>query len=90
MRISRFVKLKAEALPLTAYFDLEMPSGLCIKDCKYYTKENRCWFVFPSKMQKDKAGKAIYSSYIAFTNNDVEKRFISTALELVKMELQKT
>jgi DNA-binding cell septation regulator SpoVG len=89
MKVLRLTKLKPEALPLTAYVDIELESGIILKDIKFYTKEKMKWIQMPSRRIKEGNEKDCFANMIAFRDTEIESKFKNALIEQIKKEYEK-
>jgi|SRR6185436_9390230 len=67
---------------LIAKFSIKIPKwgGLVIRDCTLFDSSGKQWISFPSK-EYESQGKKKYFSYIAYENQDMDKKFKDSILK---------
>lgn len=81
MKIHNFKLIEKSGL--RAKFDLELPSGLIIRDMTWFVSTKAEFVAFPSRTYEHE-GKTKYFSFITFSDEPRRDNFQKQALELVK------
>jgi hypothetical protein len=66
---------KFEKKTLQGFFELELPSGLCIRDLTLHKKDGASWVGYPSKPYEDNEGNTQYQNIIWFMDKDIHYQF---------------
>jgi hypothetical protein len=80
---------------LQGFLDLELPSGLVLRECSYHARDGKAWIGLPSKPQigrdgkhrADENGKLLYAAIIDFATKEARERFHAAALQAVRVLL---
>ena len=78
MKVLKFRKFKKNSL--RGFFELQLPSGMAMRDLTYHSKDNRRWVGYPSKPYTDESGNQKYQNQIYFPDKQVHEKFQQMAL----------
>jgi hypothetical protein len=89
--------VKYKAVPrgsLLGFADLELKSGLILKECSFHESNGKRWCSPPAKPILDpqrnpviKDGKAQYAPVIEFTDKDIRRRWSDQAVAVIEESL---
>ena len=78
----KILKFRAfEKNTLQGFFELELPSGLCIRDLTYHRKDDARWIGYPSRPYQDDHGNTRYMNTIYFAEKDRHFKFQDALLK---------
>jgi hypothetical protein len=73
MKIKNFHKY--EKASLRGFFEVELQSGMCVRDLTYHVKDDSRWCSYPSKPYTDDEGNTRYQNQIYFPDKSVHRQF---------------
>ena len=73
MKILNFRKFEKNTL--RGFLEVELPSGLCIRDLSYHVKNGSRWIGYPSKPYEKEDGSQSWVNQIWFEDKEVHNRF---------------
>lgn len=73
---------------LEGFFELELPSGMCIRDLTLHKKDGASWVGYPSRPYESD-GKTMYQNTIFFPDKDVHFQFQKRVLSALDDYLAK-
>jgi DNA-binding cell septation regulator SpoVG len=94
MKLPRFIPITTEGSAL-AYLDIELPSGLILRDCKLMRgPSGGFWIAMLSQKQLDRdgnpvigdKGKPIYKNFVDFKDRATRDRFTAHVVDLIRRE----
>jgi hypothetical protein len=74
---------------LKGFLDLELPSGLVLRECSLHERDGKKWIGLPGKPQIDRdgkvrkdasGGKALYVNVVGFATKEARERFRAAAI----------
>ena len=79
---------------LRGFANIEMPSGLVIRDIAIHEKEHKWWASLPSRPVLDADGRQVvnhaghkqYAALLGWRDRDLADRFSAAAVELIRAE----
>lgn len=83
MKIKKFKSYERGSLQ--GFFEVELPSGMCIRDLTLHSKDGSRWVGYPSKPYTDEDGNTKYQNQIFFPDKAVHQKFqqgLLSALDL--------
>jgi hypothetical protein len=60
---------------LQGFFEVELPSGMCVRDLTLHNKDGSRWVGYPSKPYQDDEGNTKYQNQIYFPDKAVHHQF---------------
>ncbi len=86
MEIKKFRKY--EKGMLRGFFEVELPSGMCVRDLTLHqTDDGRRWVGYPSKPYEDDEGNTKYQNQIYFPDKKVHHQFQQRVLSALDPHL---
>ena len=74
---------------LLGFLEVELPSGLRIKDMTLHRKDGRKWIGYPARPYKAEDGTEKYNNIIYFADKDIHGKFQKQVLAAVDAYLSK-
>ena len=79
---------KLEKGTLRGFFDVELPSGMVLKECSLHEKGDSRWVNAPSRKFEGKGGETKYQRLVDFSSRRIAERFRSDVLHALDALLQ--
>lgn len=79
---------KLEKGSLVGFFDVELPSGLILRECSLFSKDGRRWVNLPSQKNTGRDGKAIYKHMVEFATRELADKFRDEVLLAIDAQRQ--
>lgn len=93
MKLAKFTPVTTGG-SLLAYLDVEMSSGLIVRDCRLMRTNGTLWIAPPSQKQVDRDGEPIldergkprYRNFVDFRDRSTRDRFSSAVINAIRRE----
>lgn len=73
---------------LLGFFDVELPSGMILRDCALLAKNGRRWIDLPSQKVTGKDGKTTYKRLVEFSTRELADKFRDEVLLAIDAQHQ--
>lgn len=71
---------KYERNTLRGFFEVELASGMCLRDLSLHEKNGSQWVGYPSRQYEGEDGKTKYMNQVYFADKAINKKFQSLLL----------
>ena len=86
MKILKFRRYQKNTL--RGFIEVELPSGLIIKDITWHQKEDREWLGLPARQYEKEDGSTGWSNQVDFSDKSIYWSFVNKVLAALREHLE--